>query len=191
MNRRREKERGYGISRHYDRNRHHRSRSRQRSTAGMTSDLVEVETSLTLQPRYIGQPTCAISCVASLTVARRHRCRQSLPLIPSDTPRRVWSSLRSCHWNTAHLSHTSKSVVFRHTSPRHNARRRITASTLDFILLWHSRMSAEAANCATAISKVAGDARTSHICRGREMARQQSVPCSRDSLIISLRSRSA
>lgn len=35
------------------------------------------------------------------------------------------------------------------------------------------------------------DARTSHICRGREMARQQSVPCSRDSLIISLPSHSA
>ncbi|WP_168185195.1 hypothetical protein [Duncaniella dubosii] len=46
-------------------------------------------------------------------------------------------------------------------------------------------------NCATAISKVAGDVRTSHIFRGREMARQQSVSCSRDSLIISLRSRSA
>ena len=42
-------------------------------------------------------------------------------------------------------------------------------------------MSAEAGNCATDISKVAGDARTSHIFRGREMARQQIVPCSKDS----------
>ena len=48
------------------------------------------------------------------------------------------------------------------------------------------RSSTMAGNCATNISKVAGDARTSHICRGREMARQQSVPCSRDLLIISL-----
>ena len=52
-------------------------------------------------------------------------------------------------------------------------------------------MSAEDVNCATGISKVAVDARTSHICRGREMARQQSVPCSRGSLIISLPSHSA
>ncbi len=52
------------------------------------------------------------------------------------------------------------------------------------------RMSAEDGNCATGISKVAVDARTSHIFRGRETARQQSVPCSRDSLIISLHSHS-
>ncbi len=43
--------------------------------------------------------------------------------------------------------------------------------------------SAEAGNFATVISKVAGDTRTSHICRGREMARQQNVPCSRGLLI--------
>lgn len=46
-------------------------------------------------------------------------------------------------------------------------------------------------NCATDISKDAEDARTSHICRGRETGRQQSVPCSRDTLIISLPSHSA
>ena len=39
---------------------------------------------------------------------------------------------------------------------------------------------------ATDISKVAGEARTSHISRGRETDRQQSVPCSRDLLITSL-----
>lgn len=77
------------------------------------------------------------------------------------------------------LSHTSKSVVSRHTSPRRIAGRPITASTVNHILPWHLRMSVGAGNCATDISKVVGDARTSHICRGREMARHQSVPCSR------------
>lgn len=136
----------------------------------MTSVLAEAVTSSTWQPSCISQPTCAISCVASPTAILCHRCRQSLPLIHSDTLHRVWSGLKSCHWNTAHLSHTSKSVAFRHTSPRRTARRLITASTANHILPWHLRMSTMAGNCATAISKVAEDARTSHICRGREMA---------------------
>lgn len=72
-----------------------------------------------------------------------------------------------------------------------NCKRLVTASTVNHILPWHLRMSAEAGNCATGISKVAEDTRTSHICRGQETGRQQSVPCSRDSLIISLPSHSA
>ncbi len=60
-----------------------------------------------------------------------------------------------------------------------------SASTASLSSQWRLKMSAEAGNCATDISKVAGDARTSHICLGRETDRQQSVSCSRDSLIIS------
>ena len=179
-----------GISRRCDRNRHHRSRSILHSTAGMISVLAEAATSSTWQQSCISQPTCAISCVASPTAILCHRRRQSLPLFPSDTLHQAWNGLMSCHWNTAHLSHTSKSVVFRHTSLKRIARRLITASTASRILPWHLRMSAEVGNCATATSKVAGDARTSHIYRGREMARQQSVPCLRDSLIFSLHSHS-
>lgn len=107
----------------------------------------------------------------------------SVQTVASSYPQRLsapsMERIKVCHYNTAHLSHTSKSVVFRHKSPRRTARRHITASTVNHILPWHLRMSAEAENCATDISKVAGDARTSHIFRGREMARQQSVPCSR------------
>ena len=102
--------------------------------------LAKAATSSTWQPNCISPQTCAISCVASPTAILCHRCRQSHPLLLRDTLRRVLRGLKSCHWNTAHLSHTSKSVVFRHTSQRRTARKLITASTVSLILPWHLRM---------------------------------------------------
>ena len=168
MNRRREKERGYGISRHCDRNRRRRLRWKPRLTAGMILDLAEAATSSTWQPSCISQQTCAISCVASLTVVRCHRSRQSLLILLRDTLRRVWSSLALCHWNTAHLSHTSKSVVFRHIAKAKCKEAHYCVNGKFYFAVTFENVSGGCELRNRYFKGCRGDARTSHICRGRD-----------------------
>ncbi len=87
-----------------------------------------------------------------------------------------------------HFSLTSKSGVSRHTSPRRIARRLITPSMADRILLWHSRIYPAELSCATDTSKVVSHPKISAFRTILIIATpcQSNVPCSRDSWITSL-----
>ena len=126
-----------------------------------------------------------MSCIADRLQC--HRRRQSPPLLFSDTLHRVFRTSVSCHYGAAHLSLTSKSAASRHRSQLRTVSRYITVAGANGIMPSLLRINPTVLRCVTDISRGASHRRTYHSAEC-VMARQQNVPCSKDSLITSLHS---